>query len=590
MRSSLLSLGTAALVPSLAAAQSYTLKDSLSGKDFLDAFSFFADRDPTNGFVHYVSREVAEGEGLVKVTSSGSVYLGVDHTNTLSLTDIGRKSVRLESTDKIDHGLVIADIKHMPGSICGAWPAFWTVGDTWPDDGEIDIIEGVNTQSQNTMVLHTKGNCEITSDDDQTGTTTSNQCSLDAGPAGCVVQGTPGSYGSSFNEQGGGVYAMQWTDEFIKLWFFPRSAIPKSIESDSPDVSEFGTPMGNFKGTCDIGKEFKPQKLVFDTTFCGDWAGSVYGQSDSCPLTKEDSLASCIDFVATKPEEFKEAYWEINYLKTYTEGPAESAQTMSSSNAKPAPSASSAVASKSSTTTATFSQDHSVTSSSQNNPATPAPSDQDSVGTQSSHGNPATQTSQDNAAPTSGQDNSWSNGSTGPNRSPASSSKSCDSTSTVTHVATVTTPNAPADTPATESEVEIVETTTTTSTVMKTVTVCPSSSAPENPPPAETAANPPADNSSPAAPPVPEQTTPATTVSTAAPPAEQTEVNPPQPTPPPAEEPAAPASGADANTWDLTAASTSMTAAPLFTGAASQLSPVRSGVLGVIPALVALLA
>lgn len=50
MRSSLLSLGTAALVPSLAAAQSYTLKDSLSGKDFLDAFSFFADRDPTNGY------------------------------------------------------------------------------------------------------------------------------------------------------------------------------------------------------------------------------------------------------------------------------------------------------------------------------------------------------------------------------------------------------------------------------------------------------------------------------------------------------------------------------------------------------------
>lgn len=49
MRPSLLSLGATALVPSLAAAQTYTLKESLSGKDFLDGFSFFAERDPTNG-------------------------------------------------------------------------------------------------------------------------------------------------------------------------------------------------------------------------------------------------------------------------------------------------------------------------------------------------------------------------------------------------------------------------------------------------------------------------------------------------------------------------------------------------------------
>lgn len=559
-------------------------------------------------FVQYVSREIAEGEGLVNVTSSGSVYLGVDHTNTLSLTDIGRKSVRLESKTKMDHGLLIADIKHMPGSVCGAWPAFWTVGDAWPDDGEIDIIEGVNTQSQDTMVLHTKGDCQITSDDDQSGTTTSNQCSLSAGPAGCTVQGTPGSYGTGFNEQGSGVYAIQWTDKFIKIWFFPRSAIPKSIESGSPDVSEFGTPMGNFQGTCDIGKEFKPQKIVFDTTFCGDWAGSVFGQGDSCPLTKGDGLASCIDFVATKPEEFKEAYWEINYLKTYTEGSAESVTTQGTAADKPAPSTSSAAASTPSTTTTKSTQDASVTSSSQNNPDTAAPSGQNNPATQSSQNNDnqATQSSHDNAAPTSGHGNSSPNGNAGPNRDPVSDSKTCDSTSTVTHVATVTTPNAPVEQPtAAESDDEIVETITMTSTVMETVTMCPSASTHQNPPPAESVATHSSANNPPPAPATEQTAPPATTTSTAAPvetwssvpvpaasqPAEQSEViPPPQPTTPPAVDTSVPASGADSNTWDLTAASTSMTAAPLFTGAASHVSAVRSGVLGVIPALLALLA
>jgi hypothetical protein len=38
-------------------------------------------------------------------------------------TGRGRKSVRIETKNTYDKGLVLADISHMPGGICGTWPA-----------------------------------------------------------------------------------------------------------------------------------------------------------------------------------------------------------------------------------------------------------------------------------------------------------------------------------------------------------------------------------------------------------------------------------------------------------------------------------
>lgn len=91
----------------------------------------------TSRYVQYVDQATAQSLGLINVTSSGSVYIGVDHTSTLSPSDQGRKSVRITSNVAFDHGLLVADIQHMPGSICGVWPAFWTTGNQWPQDGEI---------------------------------------------------------------------------------------------------------------------------------------------------------------------------------------------------------------------------------------------------------------------------------------------------------------------------------------------------------------------------------------------------------------------------------------------------------------------
>lgn len=76
--------------------------------------------DPTHGYVDYVSRDVAAGAGLIG-ERDGRTYMGVDFTNPAS--GRGRRSVRLESKNTYEHGLIVIDLAHMPGSVCGTWPA-----------------------------------------------------------------------------------------------------------------------------------------------------------------------------------------------------------------------------------------------------------------------------------------------------------------------------------------------------------------------------------------------------------------------------------------------------------------------------------
>lgn len=304
-----------ALLASPVSAGSYSLVETWQGKNFLDYFNFHVGSDPTNGYVNYLDKDHAENTGLYKVTDTGSVYLGVDHVTKLDPNGKGRDSVRVGTKKFYDKSLVIADIAHMPGSACGTWPAFWSVGKEWPSDGEIDIIEGVNLQDHNEIVMHTAGTCSLT-DTAMTGIVNATGCGEDLGTVGCVIEGHKGSYGTSFNQQGGGVYALEWTEEHLKIWHFPRRLIPESIKRGNPDVTQFGTPMALVKESCDVANSFKPQSFTFDVTFCGDWAGGIFGDS-GCPATDADSFKSCHNYVANHPMAFKDSYWEINSVKVY---------------------------------------------------------------------------------------------------------------------------------------------------------------------------------------------------------------------------------------------------------------------------------
>jgi len=144
--------------------------------------------------------------------------MGVDYTTKYTQINArGRASVRVESKKKYDGGLFIADIAHMPGSICGVWPAFWTVGlNDWPQDGEIDILENISEATVNVEALHTGDDCVITSDA-QGGSLRTAHCSNDWTDGysqwptqGCSTTHTDAlnSYGDGFNKQGGAIYAM----------------------------------------------------------------------------------------------------------------------------------------------------------------------------------------------------------------------------------------------------------------------------------------------------------------------------------------------------------------------------------------------
>lgn len=295
----------------------------------------------------------AQAAGLIQQRDS-SVYLGVDSQTPNPAG--GRKSVRLESKASYDQGLIVLDLAHMPGSTCGTWPAFWTVGPEWPSNGEIDIIEGVNSQQANSMALHTTPGCSINDlgngpppgagqgyigrpgggmgrppagapnappggagNRRMSGNIKTGNCDVNAPGqgtnVGCAIAVQDDStYGDGFNNAGGGVYATEWTAEHISVYHFSRANIPAGLSSGAPDPSTWGTPLAVFNG-CDFKRSVANQTIVFNVAFCGQWAGQqALWEAD--PVCSQKA-ATCQDYVANNADAFSNSFWEVNSLKVY---------------------------------------------------------------------------------------------------------------------------------------------------------------------------------------------------------------------------------------------------------------------------------
>lgn len=323
-------------------AGNYTLtKDYNNGTEFFESFSFFTGTDPTNGFVEFLDETTANSTDLAGYVNTSinpfAAFLGVD---TMNVTPNGRPALRLFDKAVYNHALFVVDISHIPYG-CGVWPAFWLLGTSspWPASGEIDIIEGVNTQSSNRMTLHTNSGVSLANASaSMTGNlVASANCDVAASSdnEGCAISDpeSTASYGKQFNENAGGLFATEYTSEAIKIWFFPRGdKVPADILSLAPNPSGWGMPNALFKNAIgDLDSHFCELQMIFDVTFCGDWAGNgaVWAASSECAALAD----TCTDYVKNSPQGFTEAYWAINSLRVYQD-PSQGLGTKKRSNVR----------------------------------------------------------------------------------------------------------------------------------------------------------------------------------------------------------------------------------------------------------------
>ncbi|SJL02682.1 uncharacterized protein ARMOST_06016 [Armillaria ostoyae] len=292
-----------------------------AGQSFFNGWNFPGNYDnTTSGSVIFVDQATATANNLAYVNDAGNAILRVDNTTDITGTGVDRQA---DFSGSLSIGKPHYN-RHYSHAIW-VWPAFWTFGGTdleWPMYGEIDIVEGVNLMTNNQMALHhNDSSCVQPPNPGQSGRTLNTDCNngSPAGSTGCAVAETkPNSFGEGFNQNGGGVFALQFDVSGAYIWFWSRQNIPKSLTSatstSNMDTTDWGLPSASYPSSgCDLQKLFKPQKLILDITLCGDWAGIPSIFNTQCS-------GNCIQDYVMGPgsPKYDNAWFEISYLRTYT--------------------------------------------------------------------------------------------------------------------------------------------------------------------------------------------------------------------------------------------------------------------------------
>jgi len=311
--------------------QEYKLVEKYVGPHFFDRWDWYDGGDPTHGTVDFVNAQEAFQDKLAWA-SAQRVYMGVDNTSILPPGQ-GRKAIKLLSKTIYNSGLFIMTAENVPAA-CGAWPAWWMFGEdsqhAWPRWGEYDILESVHNLDFSTTTLHTKENCDespvnVGIDFEGQGWAKGSignkakNCWVNApnefNNQGCGQQMPHGSFGPGMNKKGGGTWAAEWdpVGHYLRTWFWPAGQEPQDIIERRANPEFWGTPNSFF--TLDrrfCSKDhFKNMKMVFDTTFCGDYASPSF--AGACP----EIHTSCDAFVRGNPAAMSSAFWMVSRLDVY---------------------------------------------------------------------------------------------------------------------------------------------------------------------------------------------------------------------------------------------------------------------------------
>lgn len=191
----------------------------------------------------------------------------------------------------------------------------------------VDIYEQWNAYKFNRQTLHTDhnattGNCTFDMGSalgfhsfDMSNYKRTESCDVYASGTndGCSSWDYEGAYGSS----GGGVYAMEWTSDYIRMWTWHPDQVPLDVVQGAPDPEGWGLPGLSVGGSfCDIDRAFKNQSIVLNVDLCGDTAGSGSEWTQSC--AEETGYNICARYVAANPGDFQESWFGVRTIKVYT--------------------------------------------------------------------------------------------------------------------------------------------------------------------------------------------------------------------------------------------------------------------------------
>ncbi|KAF9028285.1 hypothetical protein BDZ89DRAFT_986855 [Hymenopellis radicata] len=301
----------------------WTNTNYLTGSSIFDFFSFETGASDNSGYANYVDRD----SGLVYTDGNGYAVVAIDSTEYVSL----RNSVRMVSNTAFNVGsLIIIDVQEMP-AVCGAWPAIWLNGGcTWPDCGEIDILEGVNLYTQNIVSVHTNDGCSLVQSDVSSltsavlKTTDTLSCNANADSTSCGFNlDSQTSYGQPFNSASGGTYAVSITSDAILFYFWNEGSVPSDIASNTPTPSGWGNAQVTISNAaCDISSHFSDLSLIINTNLGGTFAEGVWsttgnGQSTSC--ADSTGYSSAYEYVTNVGSAFAGAKFTIRSIATYSQ-------------------------------------------------------------------------------------------------------------------------------------------------------------------------------------------------------------------------------------------------------------------------------
>jgi hypothetical protein len=265
----------------------YTIiKEVQEGNDFWNYYNFYNGNDTLGsaGYNTYVNASYAQQHELIRTIPAhedDNDTRGIIYMQSKPTSAGPRESIRIEGKTRFmsnTGGLFILDLDHIPAG-CGQWPAFWlTDTDHWPNNGEIDIVEGINTQNVVKTALHTSDRCNMYAHvpsykmtgkwdratgipDTYTGIMDYNtsipadNCYVMASHQwmnqGCVIESTEdNTIGNGLNQIGrGGIFVLQWdpiVTKSIQSYVFLKSKV-SSIPNNLIDSIQYASYMNHNK-------------------------------------------------------------------------------------------------------------------------------------------------------------------------------------------------------------------------------------------------------------------------------------------------------------------------------------------------------